>query len=309
MIIDAHAHIWDKGWVPDWYEVQREVAYAKRWGVSLEEAAKRRDQGFDKTGDLFVRNMDAAGVDLTMIGCVDWLVDYRGGVKVSIEEINEAHAEAVQLHPGRLIWAVGVDPRRPNAKEIVKRGVELGAKALKLHPSMGWHINDRIAYPLYQLCVDASIPVDIHTGCTGHALRSKFAHPLLLDDISADFPDLTIKAIHTGYDLWREAVAVARKRLNIYLDTAGWQVFLKSGGGSRHGLVRFYEMVRFVMDAVGPRFMFASDRAPQLDPTDQVEWVKAFTQIPSAVREAGIDFTEDELADFLGRTAQRVFKI
>ena len=63
MIIDAHAHFLDKGWLPSWaWDMLNELA-APRFGISVEEMARRREAGCDASGDTMVKCMDDAGVD------------------------------------------------------------------------------------------------------------------------------------------------------------------------------------------------------------------------------------------------------
>jgi len=274
--------------------------------LPAEEARRLLSSMWDGSGDTMVKNMDAAGVDTMMICCLDYsMVDFLGEAGISIEEQNRLHYEATRRHPGRLVFAVGVDPRRPNALEILETGVkEWGAKALKLYPPCGFYPNDRIVYPLYAKCIEFGIPVNYHTGPIFAPLRSKYSHPIHLDDVATDFPELIIHATHTGHGSWQEMLAVARSNYNIICDLAGWQIWTVA-----HPL-RFYEKMRFIMDMLGPgSLMFASDSTGNPDSSRYVEWVKVFTEIPESVKETGIEFSEQEITDFLGGTATRILRL
>lgn len=256
MIIDAHTHIWGQGWLPDWWLPFFSETLSRRENMSFEEAKSARLAALDPLGDKMVVNMTKAGIDKSMICCLDWgLVENRGDAPLSIEEINRAHSEACRRHPGKLFWAVGVDPRRKNAKSVLEKGVkEWGAKALKLYPPCGFYPNDRIVYPLYEKCIELGVPVDIHTGPISGPLRSKYSHPLHLDDVAVDFPELTIIATHTGHGSWQEMLAIARTRPNIICTISGWQWWRKASP------LNVYQTVRLLMDLLGsPRLMFASD--------------------------------------------------
>lgn len=304
MIIDAHAHIWEENWLPQWFWNHMFEAMSRFLGE--EEARKRLASMWDGSGDTMVRGMDEAGIDKTMICCLDYgLTDHLGEAGISIEEQNRLHYEATRRHPDRLIFAVGVDPRRKNAVQIVERGVkEWGAKALKLYPPCGFYPNDRIVYPLYEKCLELGILVNYHTGPIFGPLRSKYSQPIHLDDVATDFPELTILATHTGHGSWQEMLSIARSNPNIICDLAGWQVWT-----IKHSL-RFYETMRFIMDMLGPgRLIFASDHTGSSDPSPYVRWLKVFTEIPDSVKEAGIEFTEQEMADYLGGTASRILHL
>jgi len=306
MIIDAHAHIWEESWLPSWFWNVHFAGYFQRAGIDGEEARKRISLLWDGSGDTAVKAMDAAGINKAMMCCLDYgLMDYLGEPGTPIEEQNRLHYEFTRRHPDRLIFAVGVDPRRKNAIQIMEKGIrEWGARALKLYPPTGFYPNDRIVYPLYEKCIELNIPVDFHTGPIGIPFRSKYSQPIYLDDVATDFPELTIIATHTGHGSWQEMLAVARANHNIVCDLAGWQIWTIGNP------LRLYKTMRFIMDMLGPgRLMFASDSTCGPDPTRYVEWVKVFTEIPSSVREVGIEFTEQEMADFLGGTAARILHL
>ena len=68
--------------------------------------------------------------------------------------------------------------------------------------------------------------------------------------------------------------------------------------------------MRFIMDMLGPgRLIFASDFSGGSDASAHARWVKVFTEIPDSVKEAGIEFTEQEIADYLGGTASRILHL
>ena len=69
-----------------------------------------------------------------------------------------------------------------------------------------------------------------HTGQTGigadlpggGGVRLKLSNPMLLDDVAADFPDLTIIMAHPSFPWQDEALAVATHKPNVYIDLSGW---------------------------------------------------------------------------------------
>jgi microsomal dipeptidase-like Zn-dependent dipeptidase len=75
--------------------------------------------------------------------------------------------------------------------------------------------------------------------------------------------------------------------------------------GSRPTAISFYKILGFMMDMVGPRLVLASDWAGLPDHTPYLAWVEAFTEIPGWVKEAGIEFTKEEIEDYLGGNALR----
>jgi predicted TIM-barrel fold metal-dependent hydrolase len=151
MIIDIHTHLchpdivaqpFEDGWV--------EVA-AMRADKPLEEVRSRFQGFWDISGDMVVEDMDAAGIDKSVLLVLDWgLAHQIGEAKLSIEEINKVYADAVQKYPQRLIAFAGIDPRRNKAAELVGRFLkEWGMRGIKLHSAAGFYPNDRTSYPIY----------------------------------------------------------------------------------------------------------------------------------------------------------------
>ena len=81
----------------------------------------------------------------------------------------------------------------------------------------GFFPNDRDAYPLYEVIAEAKLPALFHTGQTGigagmpggGGLRIKYANPIYLDDVAADFPDMPIIMAHPSLPWQDEALSVA----------------------------------------------------------------------------------------------------
>ncbi len=51
-------------------------------------------------------------------------------------------------------------------------------------------------------------------------MPSEVGRPIYLDQVALDFPELAIVAGHIGYPWTDEAVAVATKHPNVYIDTS-----------------------------------------------------------------------------------------
>jgi hypothetical protein len=87
-----------------------------------------------------------------------------------------------------------------------------------------------MAYPLYEAISSLGVPALFHSGQTGigagtpggSGLRLRHSNPMLLDDVSADFPDLTIVIAHPSFPWQDEALAVATHKANVYIDLSGW---------------------------------------------------------------------------------------
>ena len=308
MIFDAHVHVWgNKTWLPKWSWEMLNRLQAQRYGKSIKEMENFRDSSLDPDGNIMIDNMNRVGVDRAMICVVDYGLVIKGeDAGLPIEEINYRHYEIVKQHPDRFCLAIGVDPRRPNATEIIETGVkEWGARALKLYPPAGWYPNDRAVYPLYEKCTDLGIPVNYHTGPMASPFRSKYSHPVHFDDVAVDFPDLTLYCTHTGHGSYMEMLAIARSKANIVCDLAGWLSWIRSGES-----LAFYKTWRYIVNMLGSkRVVFASDTTNLRDDVEYGLWVKALQSIPEEAKRAGVKFTDEELKDFFYRAGMNMLKL
>lgn len=96
----------------------------------------------------------------------------------------------------------------------------MGGDVSRSTPSTGCRaaqVDDRTLYPLFETTSGLGAPVMIDVGTTGTGAgmpgglgsRIKHAHPLAVDHLAAEFPDLTIIAAHPGWPWVDEMTAVA----------------------------------------------------------------------------------------------------
>jgi uncharacterized protein len=166
------------------------------------------------------------------MAAVVFTVDATSGTghpALSSEEILDAAAE----FPDVLIPFGSVDPHGGKASVTrIRRLVERGACGFKFHPSLqAFEPNDPAYYPLYRAIADAGVPALFHTGQTGigaglpggHGIKLRYSNPILLDDIAADFPELTIVMAHPSVPWQDEAISIATHKSNVYIDLSGWR--------------------------------------------------------------------------------------
>jgi predicted TIM-barrel fold metal-dependent hydrolase len=146
---------------------------------------------------------------------------------------NEEIAEAAAAHPDVLIPFGSIDPARGvSGIRAARRLVEQhGVRGFKFHPSIqAFEPNDRRVYPLYEELQSLGVPALFHTGQTGigsglpggRGIKLRYSDPMLLDDVAADFPHLTIIMAHPSVPWQDAAIAVAQHKANVYIDLSGW---------------------------------------------------------------------------------------
>jgi predicted TIM-barrel fold metal-dependent hydrolase len=146
---------------------------------------------------------------------------------------NEEIAELAHQHADVAIPFASVNPHRgAEGVRMAKRLIsEYKVKGFKFHPSVQeFFPNDRMAYPLYEAIAEAKLPALFHTGQTGvgagtpggSGIRLKYSHPMLLDDVAADFPDMPIVLAHPSFPWQEEALSVATHKPQVYIDLSGW---------------------------------------------------------------------------------------
>jgi len=146
---------------------------------------------------------------------------------------NDFVADCVQRHPDVFLGFAGVDPWKGKAavREVRRAVTELGLRGVKLHPSaQDFAPNDRRFYDLYATAAELGVPLLFHTGTTGlgaglpggGGIKLGLSRPVLLDDVAADFPELTIIGAHPSWPWQDEMLAVAQHKLNVWIDLSGW---------------------------------------------------------------------------------------
>jgi uncharacterized protein len=188
---------------------------------------------------------------------------------------NEEIAEAAAQHPDVLIPFSSIDPARGRAGvRAARRLVEQhGVRGFKFHPSIqAFEPNDRRHYPLYEELQSLGVPALFHTGQTGigsglpggRGIKLRFSDPMLLDDLAADFPGLTIIMAHPSVPWQDAAIAIAQHKANVYIDLSGWSP-------------KYFppQLVRATNTLLKNKVLFGSDY-PLLRPE---RWVRDFEQL------------------------------
>jgi uncharacterized protein len=166
--------------------------------------------------DRLTQAMAAAEVDHAVILTSYMVNDARPGV----DEILEAVAQ-----DPRLSVVAGLGLMRPTVDwGHLARHLESGAiKGLKLYPGYEYYYpSDPICRPVYELAAEYNVPVMVHSGDTYSAKgKVKYSHPLHIDDIAVDHPDVKFVICHLGNPWLRDTAELLYKNENVYADVSG----------------------------------------------------------------------------------------
>jgi uncharacterized protein len=177
-------------------------------------------------------------------------------------------------HVDEIIRVVGGDPRITvveglrwrdpdertdlyNLEDRIREGV---VKGIKLYPGYDrFAINDPSLESVFRIAEKHDVPVMIHCGDTysKHA-KVRQAHPLLVDDVAVDYPDVRFVICHLGNPWFQDAAEVLYKNDNVYADISGLTLGEFHYEFERYMLQRVREMISYMGDP-GRQLMYGTD--------------------------------------------------
>ena len=131
----------------------------------------------------------------------------------SYARCNTLIAKAIGKH-SNLIGCARLNPNHRNAAfHEIERAADSGFRAVKLHPRSD-QFNAHLTKPLFDAIGQNRLSVVLHTGHEPNCHPSEWTH------IFKAFPKTFFILAHSGKDLFREAIELAKKLPNVYLDTS-----------------------------------------------------------------------------------------
>jgi predicted TIM-barrel fold metal-dependent hydrolase len=96
-------------------------------------------------------------------------------------------------------------------------------RGLKLYPGYEpFFPSDQKLEPLYTLAAEFNVPVMIHSGDTYTPKgKLKYSHPLTIDEVAVDHPDVNFIICHLGSPWFRDCMEVVYKNKNVFTDISG----------------------------------------------------------------------------------------
>lgn len=198
-------------------------------------------------------------------------------------------AGLLKSYPNRFAAGfAGLDPlRKMDAVRDTERAVkELGLSGVAFDPFVtGSPMNDKVYYPILAKCVELDAAIIVNTGAAPLGIKSIVpANPITVDEVASDFPTLRILLSHAGWPWIREAIAVAKRHRNVYLECSLYYDY--------PGVEDF---VKAANDIVPDQVVYASAY-----PIDPVSTIETFRRLP---------FREDILAKICYQNAAKFLKL
>ncbi len=167
----------------------------------------------------FISQMDDARIDRIIL--------VNPAIKgVPVNPMNESVAKLLEEYPERFIGFAGFDPNNgaQSVREIEYAVEDLGFSGIKTVASaLELDINDRAFYPCYKKAEELGVPILVHTGSVIiKGVRVKHVHPLMVDDVAFDFPDLKIICAHLGGWQYMDAISMLLHHSNVFADISFW---------------------------------------------------------------------------------------
>lgn len=153
-----------------------------------------------------------------------------GGSTPRLIDLSAPFDEEHYNQPENMGYCLGV-----NSEEITEENAEKTAQefayyidnphclGIKLYPGYNRvYVNDKRHWPLLELARAHNVPVVIHSGDTARPEGLlKYSHPLTVDDVAVNFPDVQFVIAHCGCPWFMDAAEVAAKNSNVAIDLSG----------------------------------------------------------------------------------------
>ena len=265
MLIDAHVHL------NNYHESTRRPTVAN-------------------VEDLFAK-MDEIGVAHAVV-----ITSYRVDLdRPSVEEVIGVLADSprVTVVEG-LRWRGDARTDLFSLEERIRDGQVRG---IKLYPGYDHYpINDPSLETVFRIAAKHDVPVMIHTGDTySKTAKVRMAHPLLVDDVAVDYPDVRFVMCHLGNPWFQDAAEVLYMNDNVFADISGLTLGEFTYDFERYVAMRLKDMITYMGDP-GKQLMYGSD------------WpLVAMKPYVKLLHE--LDFTDEQLENVAWRTAASLFRI
>lgn len=258
MIIDAHTH----------------------FGPSLDADHPMGPVAPALTAEQLVALLDGAGIDRSVVLAPTWQggSDGRDFVDPNYERANEAIAQGLRRYPRRLIGFARVNPKfgAQAVRELDRCLDDYGFRGLHLNSANESFtpLHSGLLEPLLERCAAKGVAVSVHTG-----FYPAQSYPWITQ--IENFPSVNFILAHMGHRQWIDAVIVAERFANVYLETS----------------FQLPSTVRRVIDRIGSGRILFGTNTPYSFPDIELRALRSFGLPPS------------DFAQVTGENSARLFRV
>jgi predicted TIM-barrel fold metal-dependent hydrolase len=141
---------------------------------------------------------------------------------------NDSVIEFVKKFPNKFRGFIGLDPHKGMGAiaELKASVCDLGMHGAAVDPYLAQlYANDAKYYPIYSKCCELDVPIVFTTGPATLVPNAIIDHvaPRYIDIVARDFPELKIIISHGGYPWVNEAITVAQRNRNVFIDLSEYE--------------------------------------------------------------------------------------
>lgn len=167
--------------------------------------------------DNLLATMSENNVDYSLILTSYKVNEHRPSIKAVVEATRDLDNLSVVAGISYLNY------RERDLREIADYLKDGLIKGLKLYPGYEpFYPHDNRLKVVYELAIEFDVPVMFHSGDTyTPSGKVRYAHPLHIDDVAVDFPEMKIVICHVGNPWIRDCMEVVYKNANVFADFSG----------------------------------------------------------------------------------------
>ncbi len=269
-IIDIHLHLCrdtqqektvfpKAGWPDEWYwaSPDKVIPYMDARGISHVATMNIIDTGAMVAGR--IRRAREQGASEAEIA--DARVTLREDMQERVRAFNTLMCEAHAKEP-RIIPYMMIDPILfgEAAIEELERCIALGAKGIKVHPSICGHFPDHPnMMAVYKRCEEAGLGVLTDSTSRARGGAEAFGTPLGWRPVLQAFPHLKFIMAHLCDDIWDDRLELSREfKDNLWFDMSGGIVDAHHPAGG-HSMLTGDQAPRVFRKIGVERILFGSD--------------------------------------------------
>lgn len=240
--------------------------------------------------DNLQREMDANGVDAAMVLSSYKITPHRPPTRDVVQATEEFD---------NIFTVAGVSIQHYKERDLREMSDFLAAgkvKGLKLYPGYEpFYPYDERCRVIYDLAVEFDVPVMIHTGDTyTPKAKVRYAHPLNIDDVAVDFPDVKLIICHIGNPWIRDCMEVVYKNANVWADVSGLVLGNFEDKFERYMLAQITEMITYAGE---PEYLLFGTDWPICGMGSYLKFMR------------GLDLSDNAREKIMWQNAARLFKL